>query len=58
MKLLLHVCCASCATIAIERLQGDWQLVLLFSNSNIFPKEEYIKRLEDTRKIASIFDLE
>ena len=57
-KILLHVCCAPCSTHAIELLKEDYDVALFFSNSNIFPKEEYEKRLEDARKIAEIHDLE
>ena len=58
MKLLLHACCAGCATIAIERLQDKWEIVLLFSNSNIYPKSEFQKRLSDVRKVAKIYHLD
>ena len=57
MKLLLHACCAGCATIAIERLQDYWEIYLLFSNSNIYPREEFEKRANDVRKIAEIYHL-
>ena len=45
-KLLLHCCCAVCASSVIERLlaQGEYEITAFFSNSNIMPKEEYIKR--------------
>ncbi len=51
-SLLLHVCCACCSTSCIERLNQDYDVTLFFSNSNIFPKKEYDKRLEETRKVA------
>jgi epoxyqueuosine reductase len=57
MKLLLHVCCAPCSTHAIETVMKDYEVTLLFSNSNISPKEEYDKRLEQARKIAKIYKL-
>lgn len=47
-KLLLHVCCAPCSTSVIERLKAetDYKLTLFFSNSNILPESEYVKRKE------------
>jgi epoxyqueuosine reductase len=57
--ILLHVCCAPCSTAVVERLQEQgYDVNLFFSNSNIHPKEEYEKRLEEARKIASIKGLE
>ena len=58
MKLLLHTCCAPCSTHVIESLKKEHKITLFFSNSNIFPKEEYDKRLENAKKIAKIFDIE
>ncbi|MBU0615664.1 MAG: epoxyqueuosine reductase QueH [Nanoarchaeota archaeon] len=58
IKILLHVCCAPCSTHSIEALMKEYSVVLFFSNSNIFPQEEYEKRLENARKIASVYGLE
>ena len=51
-KLLLHTCCSCCASYVVELLKKDYDVVLFFSNSNIFPLEEYINRLESTKKLA------
>lgn len=56
MKILLHTCCAPCTTEVIERLKKD-EIVLFFSNSNIYPKDEYLKRLENAEKISKIYNL-
>ncbi len=54
MKVALHICCAVCAAGAAERLmQEGHQVQGFFSNSNIHPEEEYRKRLENARKVAS-----
>ena len=47
-KLLLHVCCAPCASSVLERLVSEniYDITLFFSNSNILPEAEYIKRKE------------
>lgn len=46
-KLLLHVCCAPCATSVIERIKAetDYDITIFFSNSNILPAEEYNARV-------------
>ena len=55
-RILLHVCCGPCATASIERLIEDgWSVELFYSNSNISPREEYLKRLEGAAKTAEYF---
>ena len=56
-KILLHVCCAPCAMYPIENLAEEYDVTLFFSNSNIFPKEEYDKRLNYVKNIAEKFNL-
>jgi len=57
-KILLHTCCGPCATTCIERLSGEREVVLFFSNSNISSEEEYLRRLEHARKLAGLLGLE
>jgi epoxyqueuosine reductase len=57
-KLLLHVCCACCSTEVIERLKKDYDITLFFSNSNIYPFDEYEKRLNEAKKISKIMELD
>ncbi|NQT58918.1 MAG: epoxyqueuosine reductase QueH [Bacteroidetes bacterium] len=58
-RILLHSCCAPCAAPSSERLIKNGDTVLLFfSNSNIFPHEEYKKRLDNVRKLADHFNIE
>jgi predicted adenine nucleotide alpha hydrolase (AANH) superfamily ATPase len=55
---LLHVCCAPCATASVERLlQRGEQVTLFFSNSNIYPYQEYRKRLDEVYRLAERYDL-
>lgn len=44
-KLLIHSCCAPCSTYVLEYLTQYSDIAIFFSNSNIHPKEEYIKRM-------------
>ena len=57
-KLLLHTCCACCSTEVIERLKKDYEITLFFSNSNIYPFDEYEKRLNEAKRIAKIMELD
>lgn len=54
-KLLLHVCCAPCATHIIETLKEDFELTAYFYNPNIHPEEEYRLRLENLKKLGVTF---
>lgn len=56
-KIFLHICCAPCSTEVIERLKKRFKIILFFSNSNIYPKQEYKKRLYDAKKISKIYGL-
>lgn len=57
-KVLLHTCCGPCATACIERLAAGREVVLFFSNSNIAPEDEYLKRLEEAKRLAGMLGLE
>jgi len=58
--LLLHVCCAPCASACVERLlsEGRGAVTLYYSNSNIATEAEYEKRLFWVRKLAEHHKLE
>ncbi len=54
-ELLLHVCCAPCASSCVERLLAEGRKVrLFFSNSNLSDEAEYGRRLESVRRLAEI----
>ena len=42
--ILLHSCCGPCSTACIERLLPDYDVTVLYANSNITDPEEYEKR--------------
>lgn len=49
-SILLHVCCGPCATQSIKDLEEDsFEVTLFFSNSNIHPEEEYLRRLKSLK---------
>jgi predicted adenine nucleotide alpha hydrolase (AANH) superfamily ATPase len=55
-ELLLHCCCAPCASHVIEKLSPAYNITLLFYNPNIFPREEYLKRKTEISKLLSSAD--
>lgn len=52
-KLLLHVCCGACSCYPLIFLTELFDITILFSNSNIFPKEEYDKRLNTLKEYVT-----
>jgi len=52
-RLLLHTCCAPCASHVIEVLTADYDISLLFYNPNIEPVEEFLKRKEELCSLLS-----
>ncbi len=51
-RLLLHCCCAPCASAALERLEDAFAVTLYYDNPNMDTAEEYEKRAEDLRRLA------
>jgi predicted adenine nucleotide alpha hydrolase (AANH) superfamily ATPase len=52
-RLLLHVCCAPCATHTLEVLSPDYAVTFFFDNPNIHPEGEYRRRLADAERFAA-----
>ncbi len=52
-KLLLHACCGVCSSSVLERLYSFFDITILYYNPNIYPKEEYIKRLNVQKEIIN-----
>lgn len=55
-KLLLHCCCGPCSSAVIERLQKNFDITIFFYNPNIYPKDEFLKRLFNQEKVSAFFD--
>lgn len=47
--LLLHSCCGPCSSYVLKYLWEHFDIAVYFFNPNIYPREEYVKRL-DTQK--------
>ena len=57
-RILLHVCCGPCSTASIERLLSEgWEPTMFFSDSNIYPSEEFEKRYENAIIVARHYNL-
>jgi hypothetical protein len=58
-KFLLHACCGICSAYPISLLQDmGYDVIVYFYNPNIFPEDEYLKRLEAEKKLCEHFNCE
>lgn len=48
-KLLLHACCGPCFTYPYELLKDYFKITIIYNNSNIYPEEEYNRRLNELK---------
>lgn len=48
--LLLHSCCAPCSSYCLEYLSEYFKITVFYYNPNIYPEEEYGKRVEEQRR--------
>ncbi|MDD7770137.1 epoxyqueuosine reductase QueH [Suipraeoptans intestinalis] len=49
--LLLHSCCGPCSSSVLEYLSRYFQVTLFFYNPNIFPEEEYSRRIVEQQML-------
>ena len=54
-KLLLHACCGPCSSYVLEYLYKYFDITVLYYNPNIYPQEEYTRRLEELKKLYTSF---
>lgn len=54
-KLLLHACCAPCASYVLEYLLAYFDITLYFYNPNIWPQAEHTRRLQELESFINIF---
>ena len=58
-RILLHACCAPCSSAIVECLVNHgFKPVIFYSNSNIFPYEEYLHRENECIRYAAETGLE
>lgn len=58
MRILMHMCCAPCATFPVSELkQRGIEIEGLYYNPNIHPYEEFKKREEQVKKLGEIYEI-
>ena len=50
-KLLLHSCCAPCSSYVLEYLSQYFLITVFYYNPNIYPEDEYLKRVEEQKRL-------
>ncbi len=51
--LLLHSCCAPCSSYVLEYLSDFFAITVYYYNPNIYPAEEYQKRVNEQKRLIS-----
>lgn len=54
-KLLLHICCGPCSSYVLERLEKYFDITAYFYNPNIYPEDEYSRRLNEVKEFYKKF---
>ena len=54
-SLLLHACCGPCSSYVLEYLYKYFDITVLYYNPNIYPPEEYNRRLAELKKLYEDF---
>ena len=52
--LLLHVCCGPCFTYPYEMIKDYFDITIIYNNSNIYPEEEYQRRLNELKEYLKV----
>jgi hypothetical protein len=55
-RLLLHVCCGPCSSNVVKELCEYFDITIYYSNSNIYPKEEYDRRYNELLEFIKKFN--
>lgn len=57
-KLLIHSCCAPCSSYVLEYLSNYFEITIFYYNPNIYPEDEYIRRVEEQRNLILAMPLQ
>ncbi len=49
--ILLHSCCGPCSSSVLEYLTQFFQVTILWYNPNLYPEDEYVRRLETQKEL-------
>lgn len=52
--LLMHSCCAPCSSYCLEYLSDYFKITIFYYNPNIYPEEEYYKRVEEQQNLIKL----
>lgn len=52
-RLLLHSCCAPCSSYTLEYLSQHFEITVYYYNPNIYPAEEYERRVSEQTRFVS-----
>ena len=52
-RLLLHSCCAPCSSYVLEYLSNYFEITVFYYNPNIFPENEYTKRILEQQMLIN-----
>ena len=55
-SLLLHACCGPCSSYVLEYLSKYFKITIYYYNPNIYPEEEYTRRLTELKKFLKNID--
>lgn len=54
-SLLLHACCGPCSSYVLEYLAQFFKITVLYYNPNIYPQQEYERRLTELKALYEKF---
>lgn len=52
-RLLLHSCCAPCSSYVLEYLSRYFSITVFYYNPNIYPPQEYQKRVQEQQRLIT-----
>lgn len=53
--LLLHACCAPCSSYVLEYLSNYFKITIYYYNPNIYPVDEYTRRINELKEFVKVF---
>ncbi len=56
-RLMLHSCCAPCSSYVLEYLSEYFDITVFYYNPNIYPEEEYAKRVKEQKDLIERMEL-
>lgn len=56
-RLLIHSCCAPCSSYVLEYLSEYFEITIYYYNPNIYPEDEYIRRVKEQENLIQSMSL-